>query len=227
MVNSRVLLLAVFMVSGLAIATTADARKKLPETTPDGLDLVPKTKLGAVYRKPDVDFTVYQELGIVPCQVTFRKNWQRDQNEDNIDLMNRVTKSDVDRIKKSLSGDCDKFFRESLGETPPYELVDEFDKGEMVLIVRPSIIDLDIKAPDLHTAGMERSYTTSAGEMTLVLELLDGSTGDALARVYDRAASTDTGQLQWTNSATNRAEADRVLKRWSKALRDNLDVLLR
>jgi hypothetical protein len=209
------------IVSGLTQAAS------LPETTPDGLHLVPKTKFAAVYMKPDVDFTVYTEVGLVPCQVAFKKNWARDYNRDELDLSSRVTKSDIDRIKKELAGECDKYFRNALTEEPAYMLVDKFLKGDMVLIVRPNIVNLDISAPDLRTAGRQYSFTSSEGEMTLVLEVLDGTTGDLLARVYDRAVAGDNMQFQWTNSVTNKAEADMILKSWTGRMRAGLDHLVK
>ena len=45
-----------------------------------------------------------------------------------------------------------------------YELVDE--AAEDVLLIRPSIVNLDITAPNQHGSGRSSSYTRSAGEMT-------------------------------------------------------------
>ena len=70
---------------------------------------------------------------------------------------------------------------------------------------------------------MQRSYTSRTGEMTLVLELLDATTGEMLVRIVDRQRSTDTHYLQWSNSVTNQAEARRFLKRWADKLRAGLD----
>jgi hypothetical protein len=70
---------------------------------------------------------------------------------------------------------------------------------------------------------MNRTYTTSAGQMTLVLELVDATTGDVLARVVDSQQDFDTARMQWTNSVTNRAAADRILRMWAKRLREGLD----
>ena len=151
----------------------------------------------------------------------------RDQNSDRMDLNNRVTQEDVDRIKDRLSADCDKYFRQALLASPAYPLTDQFDRGENVLVLRPAIINLDINAPDVRSTGMSRSYTTSAGEMTLVLEAVDGTTGDTIARVVDRHRAMDTGHLTWTNAVTNKAEADRTLLRWADQLRSALDELTR
>jgi hypothetical protein len=140
-----------------------------------------------------------------------------------VDLSRRVTQEDVDKIKDRLGEQCTAYFQEALQEPPPYNLVDEFETGEAVLVVRPSIINLDINAPDTMSPGINRTYTTSAGEMTLSLELQDGTTGQTLARIVDRRRSPDMGRLQWTNGVTNKAESARMLKRWGSMLREGLD----
>ena len=210
------------------LAVDASAANEPPAVTPDGLELVPNTRFSLVYAEPGVDLTGYTELGLVPCQVSFKKNWMKDQNRNALDLSSRVTQRDIDKIKDKLAAECDKHFRSSLTAKPPYTLVEQFNRGEPVLIVRPSIVNLDITAPDLKSAGRERTYTTGgAGEMTIVLELLDGTTGDVLMRGYDREGGRDTVPMQWSNSVTNNAEADRILKLWAERLRTGLDETIK
>ena len=60
------------------------------------------------------------------------------------------------------------------------------DAGEDVLIAKPAIVDLDVIAPDLQTAQRSKTYSESAGEMTLVLELYDSLTHDKIVTVRDR-----------------------------------------
>jgi hypothetical protein len=191
--------------------------------THDGLVLKPGTRADEVYVRPGATLSGYRQYGLEPCQVAFRKNWMRDQNRDSIDLSSRVTQKDVDKIRDSLGAACDRYFRDALQQPSAYALAESFDQGEAVLVIRPSIVNLDITAPDIMSAGNSRSYTTSAGEMTLYLELLDGTTGEILVRVVDRQRALDTGTLQWSNGVTNRAEADRMLKRWAGELREALD----
>ncbi len=189
----------------------------------DGLELVPDTKYATVYRKPDADLSGYTEFGVAPCEVAFRKNWLRDQNSNRMDLTNRVTKQDVERIKTRLGELCTETFTASLQQAPAYKLVEEFSEGEQVLVLVPAIINLDINAPDIMSAGMSRSYTTQSGEMTLLLELKDATTGDVLYRIVDRQRDFNDMQLRWTNSVTNRADAQRILNRWAGELREALD----
>ncbi len=193
--------------------------------THDGLEAVASKGFDEVYRKPGVDISQYQALGISECTVSFRNHWLRDQNRDRLNLSSRVTQEDVDRIKDRLGESCEKHFREALAKAPAYNVVEEFADGEPVLVVRPSIIDLDVNAPDVREASMSRTYTTSAGEMTLVLELFDATTGEVLARAVDRQRDPDSGRLEWSSSVTNSAEANRQLTRWARQLRGALDEL--
>lgn len=217
--------IALTMAAGAAllVAGCASMKQAPPAVSYDGLHLVPDTPFGEVYMKPGVDLDAYSTYGVTSCDVAFRKNWLRDQNEDRIDLTNRVTQKDVDRIKEALGKDCEQRFREALAEEPAYKVVEEFSEGEQVLVLRPAIINLDINAPDVRTMGMSRTYTTSAGEMTLYLELVDATTDEVLARVVDRQEDFDDSYLTWTNSVTNKADADRILRRWARELRDSLD----
>ncbi len=218
--SSRVLVIAACVV----ISACAAAEKKPPAGVSfDGLEHVPDAKYATVYKKPGADLSGYTEFGVVPCEVAFRKNWLRDQNSNRMDLSNRVTKNDVERIKSQLGELCTSTFTEALQQPPPYKLVESFTEGEQVLVLVPAIINLDIAAPDTMSPGISRSYTTRSGEMTLLLELKDATTGDVLYRIVDRQKDFDDMRLQWTNSVTNRADAQRMLRRWASELRESLD----
>lgn len=197
-----------------------------PPVSEDGLVLVPSQGSATIYRRPGAELKGYTEFGLGACSVSFKRNWLRDQNSRTLDLSNRVTQKDVDRIKDTLAGQCDTYLREALLEDPAYTLVDAFADGEAVLIIRPAITNLDVAAPDIQGTGIQRSYTTSAGEMTLNLELIDATTGEVLVRAYDRKRDPDTNFMQWTNSITNQAEANRILKDWASRLRAGLDQAL-
>lgn len=217
--NMKMLGLAAMVAIGAGCAANKPA-----EMTEDGLVLKPDTGRATVYVRPGATIADYSEFGLEPCEVSFRRNWLRDQNSSRVNLSNRVTQRDVDRIRDGLAADCDKFFTAALTEEPAYDLVEEFSNGEPVLVLRPAIINLDVSAPDVASAGMQRSYVASAGEMTLLLELVDGTTGEVLARAQERQEARDMNRIQWSNSVTNRAEADRILKSWAKRLRAGLDA---
>ena len=194
-----------------------------PETTPDGLVLVKDSKFQQVYAKPGTTLDGFSSYRLETCDVSFRRNWLRDQNNNRLDLSNKVTQEDMDRIEASLEAECDKAFAAALSEEPAYPIADAETNAAEVLVLAPSIINLNVNAPDTRSAGMQRTYTTSAGEMTLYLELLDGATGEVLAKVTDKQDAGDIGRIQWSNSITNKFEADRILNRWGSRLRDGLD----
>ena len=59
--------------------------------------------------------------------------------------------------------------------------------------------------------------------MTLYLELRDAITGDTIAKIADSQSVRDRGYMNITNSVTNKAEADRMLRRWAQLLVNGLD----
>ena len=139
-----------------------------PATTPDGLELVRSDKHSAVYMKPDAQLDSYGKFGVLPCQVAFRKNWQRDYNSAHRSSSQQVKQRDIDRIKSELGEECTTFFTSALTEAPAYDLVTEWQQGEAVLLVFPNIVNLDITSPDLQSPNMSRTYSASAGSMTCI-----------------------------------------------------------
>jgi hypothetical protein len=191
----------------------------LPAVTEDGLHLVPNTQVRAVYAKPGADLREYDKIALLEVYVAFRKNWQRDHNREAVGLEGRVSDKDMQEIRQHLAEEFEKVFIDELSTKGGHEMVKQ--GGDGVLILRPAIVNLDITAPDTMEAGMARTFAASAGQMTLYLELYDGKTGDIIARIIDPEAAGDH-RIQWSNRVTNKAEADRIIRRWAKLLNDHL-----
>jgi hypothetical protein len=207
--------------TGLLFASTLLAADKPPETSHDGLVLQKSTELAQVYLKPGADFSGYDKLAILDCYVAFKKNWQRDQNDDHVSMSQMVTKKDMEEIKARLATEFKAVFVEELQTKGGYEVVDH--GAEDVMIIRPSIINLDVAAPDNMTPGMTTTFSASAGQMTLYMELYDSVTSDIIARIVDPEGGRDMGMMGMRNRATNKAEADRILRKWADVLRTHLD----
>ena len=201
-------------------ATTAKMNSDLPATTEDGLQLVPAKNVDALYWREGATLEPYTSVQLVDCTVAFKKDWLRNQNQNRHDLATRVKPEDMERIKAALSTRFNEEFTKVL-EKGGYKVVDE--GGADVLVLRPAIINLDVTAPDVRTAGMTRTYTTSAGEMTLYVELFDSATGAKIGQAIDRQRALDNGRITYTNSVTNTAEANRILRKWANLLVDALD----
>lgn len=219
---ARATLIAAFLAASLIGSGAVNAKDDLPQTSHDGLELIKHDRHKAIYRKPGADFSPYDRVAILECFVAFRENWMRDYNRDVRDLSHKVTQDDMDRIKKALSDEFLKIFKEEL-EKGGYQVVDT--GAEDVLLLRPAIIDLDVTAPDTMSAGMSRTYSASAGSMTLYMEVYDSVTSAILGRVVDAEAARNTGMMHVSNRVTNKAEADRILRRWAGRLVDKLDAV--
>lgn len=200
----------------LVLGLTGAAFAQEPATTFDGLQLVPSKNVQLLYVKPDADLAPYKRVALLDCYVAFRKNWQRDHRVG----AGLVGAADMDRIKSRLADEFRKVFTDEL-QQGGYEMATA--GGDDVLILRPAIIDLDITAADSMAPGRQRTFATSAGSMTLYMEIYDGASGEILARAVDPKAARDDGFIQWQSSVTNRAAADRILRHWASLTRAALD----
>jgi len=211
------LYLSIFILCALPAIAQAQNNSDIPETTIEGLKLVENPKqMAYVWAQPGADLSQYERVYITEPLVAFKKNWQREQNRGHI----KVRSSDIERIKNNVAGLFLEVLTEELGKGG-YTLANE--RAEDVLLVRPAIIDLDVTAPDVRTTARSQTFTTSAGSMTLYIELIDSETGDMLAKALDRKADRDTGTMQWQTGPANRAAALRIMRPWAEALREALD----
>jgi hypothetical protein len=201
----------------LTLCNPCLAEKKRPIVTIEGLQLIKDSNLALVYAQPGVDFGRYSRIYLAEPHVAFKKNWQHTRKRYD---PNTVTADDMARMKKELSSLFMKVFSETL-EQGGYELVTE--RAEDVLLVKPSIINLDVVAADVPTVNNVRTYSESAGEMTLYMELYDSATDDLLAKALDRKEDRNTGYFRWQTRITNRAAATRILQVWADVLKEGLD----
>ena len=138
----------------LVLPLCAAAATQPPQTTFDGLELRPKTKLAVVYLRPDADFSGYRKVALLDCAVAFKKDWQRNQNSTN---PLAISAKDMDDIRKALGTMFSEVFRDVLTKGG-YELTDK--AGDDVLVLRPAIIDLNISSPAAAEAGRSKTYAT-------------------------------------------------------------------
>lgn len=209
-----ILLSTAFVLAGCGTV----AKEKTPEYTIDGLELVDENRRGEIYAEPEIDWTVYSEIILDRPTVSFRKHWQKDQNRDRT---TRINTEDMERIKSGLADLFEEVFIEKLTGEGGYVIAEA--SGENVMRITPEIVDLDVSAPDVRRTGMTRTYTEQAGQMTLKLTIFDSVTGDKVAVLRHRQTAPNRGYMQWTTSATNRAEARLMLQNWATGLVERLD----
>lgn len=218
MTRNRISLCFIALLLGMTAISPAWAKKKLPEFNDEGMQLVKDSELATVYADPGADLGIYTRIMLLDATVAFKKNWKRDQNRGTGSM--RVKDSDMEKIKESVSELFVEVFTKELIDGG-YEIADQ--PGEDVLLLKPSIVDLDVHAPDIPAAGRTYSYSESAGEMTLNLELFDSLTNDKIAKATDRKRDYRAGYLEWRTRVSNRADAKRMMTSWAKAFRSTLD----
>ena len=214
---SKITIAIIALLLSRAATSPAWAKKNLPAVNDEGMELVKDSDLATVYADPDADLSIYNSVMLMDATVAFKKNWKRDQNRG---VSMKVKDRDMVKIQEEVA----EVFREVMTK----ELVDggytmADAPGEDVLLVKPAIVDLDVYAPDIQNANRTMSYSESAGEMTLNIELFDSVTEDKIAKATDRKKDYQRGYMQWRTSVSNRADARRMMSSWAKALRSALD----
>ncbi len=212
------MLILLFSLALVACASSS----KYPDQSDDGLKRIDNRSLDALYWREGASLEGYDKVMIGDVDVSFRKNWLRDQNIDRRDINNRVTPEDMEKIRSAVAdGFTDVFIKELT--SAGYAVVAV--AGDDVLELEPAIVDLDLNAPDLsmRQPGMVSTYTTSAGQMTLNMAMYDSGTRSLIGRVIDERKDMDTGQLQFTNSITNKQAAIVMFRSWAKQLVRALD----
>lgn len=206
---------------GALLAMGCSTSNNVPQVSKDGMELKVDKRSTIAYKKEGVNFADYTKILILPSQVAFKKNWKRDYNRDQATLSSRVNDDDVIRIKSSVAKLFDEVFKEEFSKPGGIPVVDKVGTG--TLIMKPSIINLDVNAPDVQSASRSRTYVSETGEATLYLELFDGVSGEILARIVDAEVVGDNSFTTWANRVTNTADAKRTIRKWANKLKEKYE----
>ena len=205
----------------LLLSPSVLAKDDFPDVTAEGLLRIHGSELSLVYAAEGVDLGVYHKVWLVDASVSFKKNWQREQNQT---YANKVRASDMERIKSDLASLFTEVFTEKLTEAG-HELVT--GSADDVLVVKPAIVNLVVNAPDTRSVGQSYQFVESAGEMSLYMELFDSVTGDILVKALDRQIDPRGSQFQWQTKTSNRIAAKKALSTWAERLANALGTAQR
>lgn len=209
-----VLLAIAFSLTSASAATKADLEKAMSY---DGLEKISVKGIDLAYARPGATLADYNKVMLDPIEVAFSKNWNPTSGRSRI----KLSAAESDNIRAGVAKIVYDEFVKALQSKSTYQVVTE--AGPDVLRVRAKIVNLYVNAPAARAGAPTRTYTVSAGEMTLFAELYDSETGEILARVVDRRASRNTGTLTLSNGVVNADEARSIASSWARILRDALD----
>ena len=165
---------------------------------------------------PGASLADYPKILLRPVSISFRRDWGRGGSS-----IGRVRPEDAQRIRDKLAAVVRE---ETVRELTAggYQVVEQ--SGDDVLEVNARITDLYIVSPDVPSTTGVRTYALSAGDMVLVAELRDSSSGELLMRAYDHAYAREHSNMRRISDAENATEARRIATDWAKVLRKQLDA---
>ncbi len=184
----------------------------------DGLVKINVKGIDFAYARPEASLAAYDKIELAPIEVAFHKDWKPEKANGRT----KLTTAERANIRTGIAKVVQDEFVKALEEKSSYKVVDA--AGPDVLRIKANIINVYVNAPDTMSAGRSRTYTVSAGEMTIVAELFDSETGEVLARVVDQRAARDSGRMTLSNSVINAAEVRQIAASWARILRDRLDA---
>ncbi|MBU3673140.1 MAG: DUF3313 domain-containing protein [Sinobacteraceae bacterium] len=184
----------------------------------DGLQKIKIKGIDLAYARPGASLAGYNKIIIDPIEVSFRKDWDPKRAGSRA----KLSTQERENIRSGVARIVEEEFTKTLEKGAPYKVVK--DAGADVLRLQIGITDLYVNAPDTMSPGRTRTYTLSAGEMTLVGELIDSESGQVISRFIDRREARNTGTMQLTNSVVNAQEARTIAAAWARILRNRLDA---
>lgn len=209
--------------AALALATAAPfapLMAKAPDNI-EGLYRVPSKRFDLVYLLPGADFRPYTKVMFDTPEVAFKKNWQRDYNSDIRGTDRRIGDDDAQKILNAARSGITEVFNKAFA-AGGVQIVT--GPGPDVVRLRTSVVNLDVVAPDLMTAGRSRTFSREAGSATLVIEVRDSLTGALLGSAIDTRDIGDSMPYV-RNSVTNRSDFTQAFQRWAKISLDGLNEL--
>jgi len=202
-----------------ALLVLAGCATTAPETIPEGLVLVKDTQADLVYARPGADLGKYTEFYLVEPTIAFRGDFQSDMNFRggvatggmNSDDMGRMIDMGKKLLAEQFSAELKKGGLTLVKKPAP-----------QALIVKASITDLYVNAPDVNDLNgtWGRTHANGAGSATLEIELYDSVTGQLLARAFDDKDGANSGAA-WRferNQMSNINDARAAFSDWAQML---------
>ena len=217
---STLVIATLTLLVGAAPASAANEQRAAIEEalSHDGLQKIKIKGIDLAYARPGASLAGYNKVIIDPVEVSFRKDWDPKRAGSRA----KLSAQERENIRSGVARIVQEEFTKTLEKGAPYKVVKE--AGADVLRLQIGIADLYVNAPDTMSPGRSRTYTLSAGEMTLVGELIDSESGQVISRVIDRREARNSGVMQLTNSVVNAQEGRAIAASWARILRSRLDA---
>lgn len=181
------------------------------EVTHDGLHRVDHPRrFQRVWVKPGARLDGYSKILTVDAGIHYTREPKSTRDEF------PLTEKQLANLREGLR----EAIEDDLARDGRWSLVKQ--RGPDVIALRVALIDVFLTAPP-EGGGRDRSYGSSAGAATLVVEVFDSESLEILARIADRRVA-ERDSSSWRNDAiTNRAAAKELFVKWARRLGDALE----
>jgi Protein of unknown function (DUF3313) len=204
---------ALLAATAVAVATPRIQTGPNAEVTADGLHRIDGGTIADAWARPGVDLSRYSKILLLPAEMTFREvedpGLRHDARDFPID----------DQQRAKLADTIHEIFVAELGKSRRFTLTNE--PGPDVLEIRGAIVDVVSHVPR-QPIGRSAVFVKSLGEATLVVELRDSQTHQALARAFERRAAEPAFPTR-VNTISTLADVRSAAQRWASLLRRRLD----
>jgi len=210
-------LLAVFLALPSAALFGADAALE-EAMSRDGLQKIAVKGIDLAYARPGAKLSAYDKVIVDPVEVSFSSSWKPKRTGSSLPL----SQDERERIRASVAKIVQEEFVRELQAKSGYQVVTAAGAG--VLRVKPDIANLYVSAPEMGAeTGRSRTYAVSAGQMTLVAELVDSESGQVQARLVDRREARSSSGMKLSSVGDNADAARSVAAGWARTLRKAMD----
>ena len=210
------------------IALQAAAQQD-PMTAVDGqadLEPVKKAKFRNTYVNTDADFSQYSKLFLGDAFFDYRDEGTAHSTRSTMTRSSKSVFGISDSERQKFEQVVDEAFIKELGKAKNFSIVDDLDENTMIM--RGAVVDIISRVPP-EFVGRSEVYLASVGEATLVMEFLDGKTGEVLARIAERR-TIGRGQIDMMSMPANSVTVWADVRRWAassaKRLRSELDYAM-
>ena len=198
-------------------------------TDTSGLEKVKRAKFRETYIDTGVDFSQYTKLFLGDAYFDYRDVGPAKQTRSSaLSTSNKSVFGIAQEDRVKFQEIVSEAFLKELGKGKNYTIVDSIDENTMIM--RGAVVDIVSMVPP-QFAGRSEVYLATVGEATLVMEFLDGRTGDVLAKISERGRiGSPTGRIDRFSMPVNRATVTGDIRRWATSaairLRKELDSAL-
>ena len=191
------------------------------------LEKVKRAKFRETYVNVETDFSKYTKIYLGDAHFDYRDAGPARRYRSHLSSSGKgifgISQEDRDKFEKYV----DEAFIKELSQGKTFKIVESLDAQTMIM--RGAMVDIVSRVPP-EFVGRSEVYLASVGEATLVLEFLDGSTGEVLARIAERRSIGRPGGMDMMTMPSNSVTVWADVKRWAgnsaRRLRIELDAAI-